>query len=53
VITHIGNTPVLDVNDARTEVRRYTPGEALDLTVVRDGTTAQLRTVLVSDNSVP
>ena len=53
VITHIGDTPVLDVNDARTEVRRYTPGEALDLTVVRNGTTAQVRTVLVSDNSVP
>ena len=53
VITHIGGTPVFDVNDARTEVRRYTPGEAVDVTVVRNGSTSQVRTVVVSDNSVP
>jgi serine protease Do len=37
VITEINGTPVLDVNDARTELRRYPPGEEVAVVVVREG----------------
>jgi putative serine protease PepD len=37
VITEINGSPVLDVNDARTELRRYPVGDEVAVVVVRDG----------------
>ncbi len=37
VITAINGTEVEDLNDSVTEVRRYEPGDEVDLSVVRDG----------------
>lgn len=49
VITAINGVPVGSVNDQRTEVRRYTPGDSVEVTVVRGGETS-LRNVTLGDD---
>jgi len=49
VIRAINDVPVGDVNDQRTEVRRYVPGDEVEVTVVRNGEVTK-RTVTLGDD---
>lgn len=49
VIVAINGVPVDDVNDKRTEIRRYVPGDEVDVTIIRDGE-ASSRQVTLSDD---
>jgi putative serine protease PepD len=53
VITEIDGTPVLDVNDARTEFRRRDVGENVDVVFVRDGRTVSRSVTLAPEGSAP
>lgn len=49
VITAINGATVDDVNDHRTEVRRYVPGDEVEVTIVRDGEVSN-RSVTLGDD---
>ncbi len=49
VITAINGEAVEDVNDHRTEVRRYVPGDEVEVTIVRDGA-VENRSVTLGDD---
>lgn len=49
VITAINGVPIDSVNDHRTEVRRYLPGDEVQVTIVRNGEPAS-RAVTLSDD---
>jgi len=49
VITAINGEAVEDVNDHRTEVRRYVPGDEVEVTIVRDGAVTS-RSVTLGDD---
>jgi putative serine protease PepD len=53
VITEIGGIAVLDVNDARTELRRYEAGEEVTVVIVRDGQTTTRTVRLGTEGSAP
>lgn len=49
VITTINGVPIGSVNDHLTEVRRYVPGDEVDVTIIRDGEESN-RSVTLGDN---
>jgi S1-C subfamily serine protease len=53
VITAINGADVNDLNDSVTEVRRYQPGDEVDIAVVRDGAPVTVVTRLRGAPGVP
>lgn len=53
VITSVNDVPISDVNDKFTELRRYSPGDEVELDVVRDGTPTTVVVRLSSDDALP
>lgn len=53
VIVAINGAPVADMNDQRTELRRFEPGEQVGIRIVRSGSVSDLTATLGEDTSVP
>jgi S1-C subfamily serine protease len=53
IIVAINGTPVYDANDQRTEIRRFDPGDQVDIRVLRSGTATDLTATLGEDPGVP
>lgn len=53
VIVAINGAPVADTNDKQTELRRFGPGDAVAIRVVRSGVPTELTATLSEESSVP
>lgn len=53
VIVAINGAPVSDTNDKQTELRRYGPGDEVEIRVVRSGVPTELTATLGEESSVP
>jgi S1-C subfamily serine protease len=53
VIVAINGAPVADTNDKQTELRRYEPGDEVEIRVVRSGVPTELTATLGEESSVP
>jgi S1-C subfamily serine protease len=53
VIVAINGMPVTDVNDTRTQLRRYEPGEQVGITISRSGALTDVTATLGEETSVP
>jgi S1-C subfamily serine protease len=53
VIVAINGAPVADMNDQRTELRRFEPGDQVGISVLRSGSVTDLTATLGEETSVP